>query len=262
MCYTIYAMEYGLIIPAFIAGFFTFFAPCTLPLVPGFLAFISGTTSDELHEHTAAGRAARWRVFWNGVWYVLGFSSIFIILGVLFGLGGSALVQYRLILSQIGGVFVIIFGLYLLGASQWKVFSFLNSEKRFHPANVLTPGKPTSSFIFGATFAFGWTPCVGPILGSVLLLASTSGTVGQGAILLAIFSLGLALPFLVMAAMIGSAGRYIKVLNKWLPVISKVGGVFLLFLGYLLLTDQLGVWTGQAFQWLQIINYDKLYEFL
>lgn len=251
-------MDFSLIIPAFIAGILTFLAPCTLPLVPGYLGFISGVSVNDLQDPTKA-KIARRKIFLNGVLYVIGFSLVFIVLGSLFGLAGAALAQYRIWLSRIGGVFVIFFGLFMMGVFK---LPFLNVEKRVGSIKALKPGNPASSLIFGAAFAFGWTPCVGPILGSILTLAAASSTVGQGAFLLAVFSLGLAVPFLIIAASIGSASAYLAKISKYLNVISVIGGVFLVFLGILLLTNKLGVWIAYFYQWFDFINYESLLDYL
>ncbi|MEK7149139.1 MAG: cytochrome c biogenesis protein CcdA [Patescibacteria group bacterium] len=251
-------MDLSLIIPAFIAGILTFLAPCTLPLVPGYLGFISGVSANDLQDPTKA-KIARKKIFLNGLLFVIGFSFIFILLGSLFGLGGAALAEYRIWLSRTGGIFVIFFGLFMMGILK---IPFLNFEKRVGSIKALKPGNPVSSLIFGATFAFGWTPCVGPILGSILTLAASSATVGQGAFLLAVFSLGLAVPFLIIAASIGSASVYLAKISKYLNVISVIGGVFLVFLGILLLTNKLGVWIAYFYQWFDFINYESLLDYL
>lgn len=251
-------MDYHLIIPAFIAGVLTFLAPCTLPLVPGYLGFISGLSFEQLKN---PDRKSRIKIFYNGLFYVLGFSLVFILLGTAFGLGGAALLQYRFWLSRIGGVFVIFFGLYMLGASRLPVLNFLAFDRKFD-TRALRPGNLLSSFIFGTAFAFGWTPCVGPILGTVLLLASTTSTMSQGTILLAIFSLGLAVPFLIIALAAGSASRYWGKLTKLMGFISILGGLFLVFLGFLLLFDKFGVWLSYAYQLFDFMNYDKLLDYL
>ncbi|MBI2476024.1 MAG: sulfite exporter TauE/SafE family protein [Candidatus Taylorbacteria bacterium] len=251
-------MEFSLIIPAFIAGILTFLAPCTLPLVPGYLGFISGVSANDLQDQTKA-KIARRKIFLNGLLFVVGFSFIFILLGSLFGLGGSALTQYRIWFSRIGGIFVILFGLFMIGVLR---LPFLNVEKNIGRIKALKPGNPASSLIFGATFAFGWTPCVGPILGSILTLAAASATVGQGAFLLSVFSLGLAVPFLIIAAGIGSASNYISRLSKYLNAISVIGGVFLVFLGILLLTGNLAVWVAYFYRTFNFINYDSLLNYL
>ena len=251
-------MEPSLIIPAFIAGILTFLAPCTLPLVPGYLGFISGVSAQDLQDPLKS-KSARRKIFLIGFLFVVGFSFIFILLGSLFGLGGSALAQYRIWLSRIGGIFVILFGLFMIGILR---LPFLNIEKNIGRIKALKPGNPTSSLIFGATFAFGWTPCVGPILGSILTLAAASATVGQGAFLLSVFSLGLAVPFLIIAVGIGSASNYISKLSKYLNVISIVGGLFLVFLGILLFANKLGLWIAYFYQWSDFINYERLLDYL
>ena len=258
-------MDLTLIIPAFISGLLTFLAPCTLPLVPGYLAFIAGASVKDLQD---SGKATliRKRIFVNGLMYVLGFSLVFILMGSVFGAAGSFLSKYRLWLSRIGGAFVIFFGLYLMNVFNWPLFknffSFLNKTGKISIAHKLTPGKPGSSFIFGATFAFGWTPCIGPILGTILVLASTTGTAFQGSILLLVFSLGLAVPFLVIALGFGQAAAYVKKITKYLKVISFIGGLFLLFIGILLLTDNLVIWVGYFYQWFSFINYESILDYL
>lgn len=258
-------MDFSLIIPAFIAGLLTFLAPCTLPLVPGYLAFIGGTSVKDLQDESKSSQIRK-KIFLNGLMYVVGFSLIFVLLGTIFGAAGSLLSKNRLLLSRLGGIFVIFFGLYLMHAFDLPIFknklNFLNSTKRIKFATKLTPGEPLSSFLFGATFAFGWTPCIGPLLGTILILASTTGTFMQGAILLLVFSFGLAVPFLLIAFGFSHAALYIRKISKYLNVISFVGGVFLLFLGILILTDNFVVWVGYFYKIFGFINYDRLLDYL
>ena len=251
-------MDLNLIITSFIAGLLTFLAPCTLPLVPGYLAFISGVSLSDLNDKERA-KSARRKIFLNGVLYVIGFSAVFILLGSLFGLGGSALIKYRFWLSRIGGIFVIFFGLFMLGVLK---LPFLNFKRHLEGIKWLKPGNPLSSLIFGATFAFGWTPCIGPVLGSVLVLASASATIIQGAFLLAIFSLGLGIPFLVIAIGIGSASRYLGKLEPYLKAVSVIGGLFLIILGIMIFTNQFGSWLGFIYRMFDFINYDRLLDYL
>ncbi len=192
-------MHVGLVIAAFVAGLFTFLAPCTLPLVPAYLAFISGVSLKDLADDNKA-RAARRKILANSLLYVLGFSVVFIFFGILFGVGGESLRQYRPMLQRIGGILVIFFGLYMMKVFRLPGFQFLDSERRFPAARIIKPGNPLSSFLFGSVFALGWTPCIGPILGSILTLAAASATVVQGGLLLAVFSLGLGVPFIAIAA--------------------------------------------------------------
>ncbi len=254
-------MDISLIISSFIAGVLTFLAPCTLPLVPAYLGFISGVSSKDLHDPNKV-RSIRKRIFFNGVLYALGFSIVFMFFGTLFGLGGASLGQYRPLLQKIGGVLVIIFGLYMLRIVKIPGLSFLDSEQRFPFAKILKPGKPINSFLFGAAFAFGWTPCVGPILGSVLTLAAATATVGKGAFLLGIFSLGLAIPFLAIAAMIGHASHVLEIVNRHLERVSIVGGLFLVLLGILIVTNNIGEWTALFYRVFHFINYDALLNYL
>jgi len=251
-------MDFSLIIPAFIAGILTFLAPCTLPLVPGYLGFISGVSLKDLDDPTKSKRI-RWKIFLNGLFFVFGFSAVFIFLGTLAGLGGQALFPYRIWLSRIGGIFVITFGLFMMNILK---VPFINRNAQIKVPTFFQRGKTINSFLLGSAFGLGWTPCVGPILGSILTLAATGGTVGQGAFLLSIFSLGLAIPFLIIAIGIGSASAYLNKISKYLNTISVIGGAFLVFLGILLLTNKLGVWIGYFYQLLDFINYDALLNYL
>ncbi len=254
-------MDAPLVIPAFVAGLLTFLAPCTLPLVPGYLSFISGVSADDLRD-PGARLTVRGRVLLNGLLYVLGFSAVFILMGTAFAWGGAALGSYRGWLSRIGGAFVILFGLSMLGAFSSRMPKLLGKEARLNPERFLKPGRPWSSFVFGSAFAFGWTPCIGPILGSVLLLASSTATVGRGALLLGVFSLGLATPFLLLAAGIGHAADRIRPLMRRMKTISAVGGAFLVFLGALLVADKLSVWTAAAYRTIEFIDYNSLLDYL
>lgn len=251
-------MDLSLVIPAFIAGILTFLAPCTLPLVPGYLGFISGASLEDLKDPEKA-KKARWKIFLNGVFFVVGFSLVFIVLGTLAGFAGRALVPYRIWLTRIGGIFVIIFGLLMVNVLK---LPFLQSGRQFRAPSVFKRGKPVNSLILGSAFGFGWTPCVGPILGSILLLASTSATALQGAIMLSIFSLGLAIPFLLIAIGIGSASKHIEKFSKYLSVVSVIGGIFLIILGILLLTNNIGLLISYGFRIFQFIDYERLLDYL
>ncbi|MBI2642670.1 MAG: sulfite exporter TauE/SafE family protein [Candidatus Wildermuthbacteria bacterium] len=249
-----------LIIPAFIAGILTFLAPCTLPLVPAYLSFISGSSVADL-QNPATSKKARSKIFLNGLLYVVGFSAVFIVLGSLFGLGGAALLQYRFLITRIGGLFVILFGIFLL-APQLPMFRFLLAERQVPGIKNLKPGNPVSSLIFGSAFAFGWSPCVGPILGTVLTLAASTVTVGKGALLLVVFSLGLAVPFLATALAIGWASQHLAKLGKYLNIVSAIGGVFLILLGIVMVTDNFALWIAWMYQLFGFINYESLLEYL
>ncbi|MDZ4231732.1 MAG: cytochrome c biogenesis protein CcdA [Candidatus Pacearchaeota archaeon] len=256
-----------LIIPSFLAGILTFLAPCSLPLVPGYLSFISGTSGRK-------GAGARARIFLNAVFYVIGFSVVFMFLGSLFGLGGAALIQYRFLITRIGGALVVFFGLFLLfpafshltrgriDASRVPLFSFLMRERVLRIAGKLRPGTPGSSLAFGAIFAAGWTPCVGPILATVLTLAASSATLGQGAFLMFVFSLGLAIPFLGTALAIGWVSEHIARAGKYLAWVSVVGGAFLVVLGIMMMTNNFGLWVSLFYRAFDFINYQALLQYL
>ena len=256
-------MDVSLIVPAFIAGLLTFLAPCTLPLVPGYIGFISGVSIQELQSaDQKRRRLLKRKVVLNSLFYIFGFSLIFILLGTIFSAGGALLVDAREWLARIGGLVVIFFGLHMMGVLNIPALRFLNQEHKMKPMKAFRPGNPISSFIFGSTFALGWTPCVGPVLGTILLLASTNTTVGQGAFLLLIFSIGLGLPFFLIALGIGHAGSTISFLAKYTKAISIVGGIFLVFLGIILVTDNMVIWLRWAYELFSFINYEALLEYL
>jgi cytochrome c-type biogenesis protein len=251
-------MDSSLVVPAFIAGLLTFLAPCTLPLVPAYLGFVSGVSLKDMDDPEKA-RRARAKIFLNGAAFVVGFSVIFILFGTLAGFAGRALVPYRIWLSRIGGIFVIIFGLFMLNVLK---IPFLQSGRGFRVPPLFQRGKPLNSFTLGAAFGFGWTPCVGPILGSILLLASTSATALQGALMLSIFSLGLAVPFLLIALSIGRAVSYIERYAAFLRVVSIVGGIFLVGLGVLLFSGKMGLLIGYGYRFFRFFNYEGLLDYL
>lgn len=244
----------GLIVSALIAGVLMFLAPCTLPLVPVYLAFISGVKQHDV----AQSRTVRRHVLINAIAFVIGFSLIFISFGVLAGFLGSSLGHYRGILSQIGGAIIIGFGLMMLHVVHVGV---LKKEIKFKPPSFFTPGRPLSAACIGATFALGWTPCVGPVLATILLLASTTTTAFAGALLLFIFSLGLAVPFLLTALMYTQASSCIK-RYAWISKgIDIVGGVFLILIGLLILTDSFSLIIEYGYVIFGAIGIDGLFDY-
>ncbi len=225
------------LIAALGAGILSFISPCVLPLVPVYIGYLSGTVAGQEPEH---GRAA---TVWQALLFVLGFSLVFIALGASAGLLGSGLNAQMPFLRQIGGILLVVFGLHVMGVLK---IPFLYQEKRldYQPARR---GWATSLLV-GMVFALGWTPCVGPILAATLLLASDSATVAQGALLLAVYSIGLGLPFLATALALGSATRLLKRLNRYNHAIEIVSGLFLIILGVLLYTNTLQRLSG-LFYW-------------
>lgn len=252
-------LSIAFIISSFVAGMLTFLAPCTLPLVPAYLGFISGVKPEDLKDPEKSV-GARKKIFINGVLFIVGFSLIFIIFGTLAGLAGQALVPFRNVLTRVGGAFVILFGLFMLGA--FNKLPIFRGTSNLKTPKWLELGKPSSSLIVGGAFAFGWTPCVGPILGSVLLLASTSTTALQGAFLLTVFSIGLAIPFLLVAFGFSSATKYIAKISKYMKWVSYIGGVFLILLGALLITDNFGLTIQYGYQIFDFLEYERLLDYL
>ena len=219
---------------ALLAGLLSFLSPCVLPLVPAYLAFLSGeaTALDPDQD-----KRVKWKIFIQSLAFVGGFSLIFILLGLSATFIGSFILDYKDIITKIGGVLIIIFGLSMTGILKTPLAYI---EKRF---DYKVKGEITllKAFIFGIVFAAGWTPCIGPILGSILVLASTEGSVLKGGVLLAFYSLGLGIPFLLAGLAINSFRSTIQKFNSKLNLISIIAGVLMIVLGILLLTGQLSV---------------------
>ncbi len=211
---------------AFTAGLVSFLSPCVLPLVPGYVSLISGAGVDELKSREDALLS---KLMLNSVAFILGFSIVFITLGAISTEVGQLLARYKAVLSQIAGVVIIIFGLHLTGAFR---INFLLADKRLH--GVKGGSTAWGAFVIGFAFAFGWTPCVGPILAVILGFASEQDSVFKGILLLAIYSMGLAVPFLLAAFLIE---RFLKFYNRFkffMHAIEVSSGVLLILLGILL----------------------------
>lgn len=247
-----------LLIPAFIAGVIIFFAPCTLPVIPAYLGFLTGVSGAELRDATAAVRR---KALVNSLLFSLGFTVVFMALGLAFGLGGAALLRYRGAVSRIGGVFIMLFGLFMVMPADGKRFAFLQRDTRPR-LKFLRPGKPFSALLFGATFSLGWSPCIGPVLGSVLLLAAGLHTAIRGSILLLVFSLGLAIPFLLVALGVGHATQTVVRWAKQLRYVEAFGGGLLIIAGALILFDKTSWWTGFVYEHLQLIKYERILDLL
>ncbi len=218
------------IIAALIAGFISFLSPCILPVMPGFLAYVSGTSLKNLDNEKKAQR----KIFLNSLAFVLGFTTIFAILGVILNSILSHIAyDIQNILAKIGGVIIIFFGLYLLGLFKIKIF------EQEHKINVKPHSKYAyiNSYIFGAAFAIGWSPCVGAVLGSVFALAATQP--GLSFILLLAYSLGLGFPFLLLGLFTKQAMMFIKKSTHFFEYFNNIVAVFLIILGILVFTQQL-----------------------
>ncbi len=211
---------------AFGGGLLSFFSPCVLPLIPAYICFITGLSAEELREDGIKGREKGRAILTESVLFVLGFSSIFVILGASVTLVGSFFQDNRRLIEIVGGLVVILFGLHVGGLLNIR---FLQYEKRMHLEKK--PTKMFGSFLVGAAFGLGWSPCVGPILGGILMMASTTDSVGGGVLLLSFYSLGLALPFLLIGmGARWSLGLFSKA-KRHFRKISAVSGVFLVGIG-------------------------------
>ena len=224
------------------AGLLSFLSPCVLPLVPPYLTFIAGTTIEDV-AYERVGRARR-DIFLAAVLFVLGFSTVFVALGATASVFGQALRQHIGFLSILAGLAVILMGLHFLGVFR---LSFLYREKRIE---VEKPLGLWGAYILGLAFAFGWTPCIGPILAAILAVAASEETVGRGAGLLAIYSLGLGIPFLLAALAFEPFIGFLKKFRAHFPLVERIVGLLLVATGIAFLTgtmQSLSYWLLQTF---------------
>ena len=217
---------------AFVGGVLSFLSPCVLPLVPSYLGFLTGMTAEEM-------QADRRRVFVHALWFVAGFSIIFVLLGATASALGSLLQQYQTWIARIGGVILILFGLYLLGVIRP---AFLMRERRLQLADKPI-GYLGSAFV-GVAFGAAWTPCIGPILGAILTLAAAQASVAQGTFLLFVYALGLAIPFLLTALALDRFLTWFKRFRQYIVWVERIAGIMLIILGVLLLTDRFTLLAG------------------
>jgi cytochrome c-type biogenesis protein len=218
---------------SFVAGVLSFLSPCVLPLVPSYISFITGMSFEALTSKEDRKRI-RFLTITNSAVFILGFSAVFISLGAASSAAGRVLFQYREWIRIGGGVLIIIFGLFISGIIK---LDFLMKERKLHLS-----GKPSGyigTFLIGMTFAAGWTPCIGPILGSILIKAGEQGSVGYGLKLLSVYSLGLAIPFFISAYAINGFLSYTKVVYKYMKVVLFMSGLLLIVFGIMLLTNKL-----------------------
>jgi len=221
------------LVMAFFAGLLTFLSPCVLPLIPAYISFITGVSIDDLVSDRGEKSKMIGRIFLEMVLFILGFSLVFVSLGASASYFGKFVLLHLKLLRIIGGILVILFGLYIAGIFN---ISFFGYERKIHlkmkPTNIL------GSFIVGIVFALGWTPCAGPILASILTYASTQETVRKGIFLLGSYSLGLGIPFLVSGMAINLFLRGFRKIKKYLRLISVVTGGLLILFGILILTGK------------------------
>ena len=229
------------ILIAFGAGLISFLSPCVLPLIPGYIAYISGSSLNELLEKKDVNLLPI-------ILFTFGFSIVFIIFGASATFLGKFLLSNSFPLRIIAGVIIIFFSLHIIGIINIK---FLNYEKKIYADRNNTV---FSSILIGMAFAFGWTPCIGPILGSILILASTTENIGKGILLLSSYSLGLAIPFILSGYLIQKFILLSKNIKKKMNVITKVGGILLFLTGILILTNQLQVLGFYILEFIPILD--------
>lgn len=233
------------ILTAFVFGLLSFISPCVLPIIPGYISFISGYS---LNEMTGENSAAKQAMLVNTLFFIAGFTLIFVLMGAAATSIGQMLNENLSIISKVAGGIIIIFGFHMIGI--FKI-GFLNYEKRFHlqdkKLGIL------GSFTVGSAFAFGWTPCIGPVLAGILAIASQQETVAQGVALLTIYSLGLGIPFFLTSLSINKFFNVFNRIKKHFHAIEVVGGVMLVAVGVLMITNYLTIIASY---------FSKLFPFL
>ncbi|GHD44563.1 cytochrome c-type biogenesis protein [Marinobacter persicus] len=225
------------ILAAFFGGLVSFFSPCTLPLVPGYLSVVTGGAVTEASN--------RLKAFWLSVCFVLGFSVVFVALGASASLLGQWLMAYRQEANLVAGVLIILMGLFMLG---WWSMPALQRDWRM--GQTLEGGRPTAAFVLGLAFAIGWTPCIGPILGAILALSSTHANAETGMLYLTVYSLGLALPFLGTAMFFEHFRERMRWFSRWSRLLRALAGLVLIIMGVMVLTGQMtrfASWMLSAF---------------
>lgn len=220
---------------ALLAGALSFASPCVLPLIPAYISFLGGASIDQLTAEDGVDSALARRVFISAIAFVLGFSTVFIIFGATATALSGWVAQNSIILGQIAGVIIVIFGLHYMGAFR---IGFLNFEKRFHLENK--PAGLIGSYVLGLAFAFGWTPCVGPILSSVLMVAVSNDSALYGTSLLAVYAAGLGVPFLIAAFAVKPFMNFMSKFRRHMGKIEKTIGVLLIATGAAIFTGNLG----------------------
>lgn len=251
---TVSAAEAPSLIAAFTAGILSFLSPCIFPLLPGYISFMSGESIENLRNGVSenSGISPRKKAFLGALFFGLGFTLVFVTLGATATSVGNFLASYKVILSQVIGVIVIIFGLHMMGVFRIKLLlkqaKVVNYKKHSFPYFI-------EAFILGVAFVLGWTPCLGPIIGGILGIAQAKETVYQGMMLLFVYSVGLWIPFLISALAINQVMSLIKKTGKYLIWIERIAGALLVIIGILLVTNQMSSLAGL---FPQIIDENRL----
>jgi cytochrome c-type biogenesis protein len=236
------------LVAAFVAGVFSFISPCVLPLVPGYISFISGVSFEDMQRPGAAASRTRRQMLLTSLAFVVGFSLVFIAFGASATALGRTLVRQRAILEKAAGVLVILFGLHLSGVFRIR---WLDRDTRIQTSR--RPAGPLGALVVGVAFAFGWTPCIGPILGGILTVAGSRNTVSEGVLLLAVYSAGLGVPFLLTSLAVDKFFITSARIRRHYRTIELVSGGMLIALGVLIFTDRftiLAKYLDRLFPWL------------
>jgi len=232
------------LVTAFLAGLVSFISPCVLPLVPSYLSFLTGTSLEDLKAES--GAQAKAHVFAHALCFVAGFTVVFVAIGLSASAIGEVFVDNKRIVEIFGGVVIVVLGLNMMGVLRIPA---LMMDKRVR----VTPRKPSLwvSFLVGLGFAAGWSPCIGPILSGIILLAASTKTVGEATFLLFVYSMGLAIPFLITAAAITQSLGALNRIKRFLPVIEGVSGAVLVATGVVVATDQFTRIAGFFYQYVK-----------
>lgn len=222
------------VLTAFAAGVISFLSPCVLPLVPGYVSYVAGGSAAD--GEASRGLSLRLSALGLSLCFVLGFSTVFVALGASATALGQLLLSYRYELNIVGGAVIILFGLFVTGLLHW---SWMTRDVRFHAA--LEGGRPLSAYVLGLAFAFGWTPCIGPILGAILTVSAATATVAGGVTLLGIYSLGLGVPFLLAALFTDVLARRLKTVGRFGRLLQILAGGAMVLMGVAMITGQMSV---------------------
>ena len=229
------------ILLAFSAGLLSFLSPCVLPLVPAYVSYLTGSSIEELKDDKA-----KLTTLYKSFGFVLGFSIVFILMGLSITSLGKLLITHKDLFRKVGGTLIVVFGLHTLGVFKVKLFY---REKRFLYLDKIKG--PFTSVIMGMAFAAGWTPCIGPILSSILIYATSMNSVGKGVLLLIMYSIGLAVPFILTAMAIDSFTKQFRKFSRYLPIISTISGLLMIIMGVMIFTNKLAILS----QYTNFINF-------
>ncbi|RCL00183.1 MAG: cytochrome c-type biogenesis protein [Candidatus Tokpelaia sp. JSC189] len=241
------------------AGALSFFSPCVLPLVPPYLCYMAGVSIEDFYavvEKENCRQGARWTLVIAAIFFALGFTTVFVALGAVATTIGSFLLHWQQQIAGIAGIIIILMGLNFLGTMS---LSFLSREVRFQMRGI--SAGPAGAFIIGLAFAFGWTPCIGPILGSILTLAASKRTIAEGTGLLAVYSLGFSIPFILTAIFSAGFMRLLSRLRMHLDKIKKIIGILLVITGILFLFGQMQNISYWFLEWLSVLKLDMMFMY-